>query len=65
MERRFTEAVKAELGLKFVAVVVEAKGPDGRYAVVVSGTRQIPVSVKERTDKVEFSKALDVFSDLE
>jgi hypothetical protein len=45
--------------------VIEAKGPDGRYAVVPGGTRQIPLNVKERTDKVEFSKALDVFGDLE
>lgn len=64
-ERRFTETLKAELGRKLVAVVVEIKGPDGRYAVVQGGTRQIPLSVKERADKVEFSKALDVFRDLE
>jgi len=64
-ERRFTETLKAELGRKLVAVVVEVKGPDGRYAVIQGGTRQIPLSVKERADKVEFSKALDVFSDLE
>jgi hypothetical protein len=64
-ERRFTEMLKAELGLKFIAIVVEVRGLDGRYAVVQGGTRQIPLSVKERTDKVEFSRALDVFEDLE
>jgi hypothetical protein len=64
-ERAFTVSLKATLGLKFIPVVIEAKGPDGRYAVVPGGTRQIPLAVKERTDKVEFSKALDVFGDLE
>jgi hypothetical protein len=64
-ERRYAEHMRAELGLKFIAIIIEAKGPDGRYAVVKGGSRQIPVTVKERTDKVEFSKALDVFSDLE
>jgi hypothetical protein len=64
-ERRFTEHMRSELSLKFLPIIIEAKGPDGRYAVVKGGSRQIPVTVKERTDKVEFSKALDAFSDLE
>ncbi|HXH13307.1 MAG TPA: hypothetical protein VNP04_26460 [Alphaproteobacteria bacterium] len=57
--------MRAELGLKFSAILVEAKGTDGRYAVVKGGSRQIPVMVKPRADKVEFSKALDAFSDIE
>jgi hypothetical protein len=52
------------MSLRFVPVTIEVKGLDGRYAVVKGGNRQIPVTVKERTDKVEFSKALDVFNDL-
>jgi hypothetical protein len=64
-ERSFTERLSAELGLKFIAILIEAKGPDGRYAVVKGGSRQIPVTVRERTDKVEFSRALDAFSDIE
>jgi hypothetical protein len=63
-ERTFTELMKAEMSLRFVPVTIEVKGLDGRYAVVKGGNRQIPVTVKERTDKVEFSKALDVFNDL-
>jgi len=64
-EQRFAEMIKGERGLKFIPVIVEAKGPDNRYAVMRGGNRQIPVTVKERIDKVEFSKALDVFSQLE
>jgi hypothetical protein len=64
-ERSFTERLRAGLGLKFIAMLIEAKGDDGRYAVVKGGNRQIPVTVKERSDKVEFSKALDAFSDIE
>jgi len=64
-ERSFTEPLRAELGLKFIAILIEAKGTDGRYAVVKGGSRQIPVTVRERTDKVEFSRALDAFSDIE
>jgi hypothetical protein len=64
-ERSFTERLKAGLGMKFIAMLIEAKGTDGRYAVVKGGNRQLPVTVKERSDKVEFSKALDAFSDIE
>jgi len=64
-ERSFTEHLRAELGLKFIAILIEAKGTDGRYAVVKGGSRQIPATVRERTDKVEFSRALDAFSDIE
>lgn len=64
-ERKFTEHIRAALGLKSIAIIVEVKGPDERYALARGGSWQIPVTVKERTDKVEFSKALDVFSDLE
>ncbi len=64
-ERSFTEHLRAELGLKFIVLIVEARGTDGRYAVVKGGSRQIPVTVRERTDKVEFSRALDAFSDIE
>ena len=64
-ERSFSERLRAEIGLKFIAILIEAKGADGRYAVVKGGSRQIPITVKERTDKVEFSKALDAFSDIE
>jgi hypothetical protein len=64
-ERSFTERLRAELGLKFISILIEAKGADGRYAVVKGGSRQIPVTVKERADKVEFSKALDAFNDIE
>ena len=64
-ERSFAERLKAGLGLKFIPILIEAKGTDSRYAVVKGGNRQIPVTVKERADKVEFSKALDAFSDIE
>ena len=64
-ERSFTERLRGELGLKFIVLIVEARGTDGRYAVVKGGSRQIPVTVRERTDKVEFSRALDAFSDIE
>jgi len=64
-ERSFTERLRGELGLKFIAILIEAKGTDGRYAVVKGGSRQIPATVRERTDKVEFSRALDAFSDIE
>jgi hypothetical protein len=64
-ERPFTERLRGELGLKFIVLIVEARGTDGRYAVVKGGSRQIPVTVRERTDKVEFSRALDAFSDIE
>jgi hypothetical protein len=62
-DQRFSETLNADLGLKFVLILIEARGTDGRYAVVNGGSRQIPVSVKPRADKVEFSKALDVFND--
>jgi hypothetical protein len=64
VERTFNETMQAELGLKFIPVLIEAKGTDGRYAVVKGGNRQIPITVQERTDKVEFSKALNVFDEL-
>jgi len=54
----------ASRDLKVVGVRLEAKARDGRYAPVARGTRQIAVRVKERNDKVEFSKALDVLDDL-
>lgn len=50
--------------LKVVGVRLEAKGRDGRYAPVARGTRQIAVRVRERDDKIEFSKALDVLDEL-
>jgi len=64
-ERSFTERLRAELGLKFITILIEAKETGGRYTVVKGGSRQIPVAVKARADKVEFSKALDAFSDIE
>jgi hypothetical protein len=63
-ERTFTERLKVELDLKFVPVLIEARGTDGRYAVIKGGSRQLPLTVQKRTDKVEFSKALDVFDAL-
>jgi hypothetical protein len=63
-ERTFTERLKVELDLKFVPVLIEVRGADGRYAVVKGGSRQIPLTVQKRADKVEFSKALDVFDTL-
>jgi hypothetical protein len=44
---------------------VEAKGADGVFALVQGGTRQIPITVIPRQDKVEFGSALDVFDDLD
>jgi PglZ domain len=64
-ERSFTERLRGDLGLKFIVLIVEARGTDGRYAVVKGGSRQIPITVRERTDKVEFSRALDAFSNIE
>jgi hypothetical protein len=64
-EHSFSDRLRGELGLKFIAILIESKGTDCRYAVVQGGSRRIPVTVKERTDKVEFSRALDVFSDIE
>jgi hypothetical protein len=64
-ERSFSDRLRGGLGLKFIAVLIEAKGIDGRYAVVKGGSRQIPVTLRERTDKVEFSRALDAFGDIE
>jgi hypothetical protein len=63
-ERTFHETVSAHLGRKFVPVLIEVKGAGGRYAVVKGGNRQSPLAIKKRMDKVEFSKALDVFNDL-
>src|SRR5439155_19420972 len=40
-ERTFTERLKAALDLKFVPVLIEARGTDGRYAVVKGVSRQI------------------------
>jgi hypothetical protein len=56
--------VEADLKLTFINVVVEHRGTNGRYAMVPGGTRQIPVKVNPRSDKVEFSDALDIFDDL-
>src|SRR5438105_9114748 len=44
--------------------LVEAKGADGTFAPVQGGTRQLPITVTPRHDKVEFGSALDVFDDL-
>jgi hypothetical protein len=41
-ERSFAEHLKAGLGMKFIAMLIEAKGADGRYAVVKGGSRQDP-----------------------
>ena len=41
-ERTFHEKVPAHLGLRFVPVLIEVKGPDGRYAVVKGGNQADP-----------------------
>lgn len=56
--------VEADLKLTFINVVVECRGVNGRYAMVSGGTRQIPIKVHPRLDKVEFGDALDIFDDL-
>lgn len=62
--KTFSAEVEATLKLTFINVLVEYRGANGRYAPVSGGTRQIPVKVQPRADKVEFSDALDVFDDL-
>jgi len=62
--RTLSAEVEGTLKLTFINVLVEYRGANGRYAPVPSGTRQIPVKVQPRADKVEFSDALDVFDDL-
>ena len=42
-ERSFTKCLRAELSLKFITILIEAKETRGRYAVVKAGSRQIPV----------------------
>jgi hypothetical protein len=64
-EKSFTFEVTATLSLGMIAIQVEHRGSNSRYAPVAGGMRQIPVQVRARTDKVEFSDALDIFSDLE
>jgi hypothetical protein len=53
------------LELRYVILIVEAKGSDGTFAPVQGGTRQIPITVTPRQDKVAFGSALDVFDDLD
>ena len=57
--------IEANITLKHISVTVEARRPDGSYAVVQGGTRQIPVTVSARKDKVEFGNALEAFDDLD
>lgn len=59
-----TSTLRASRDLKVVGVRLEARTRDGRYAPVPRGTRQIAVRVRERDDKIEFSRALDVLDEL-
>jgi hypothetical protein len=55
----------ATLDLKYVTITVETKEPEGKFYPVKGGTRQIPVTVISRRDKVEFGGALDAFDRLD
>ncbi len=60
----FSADVEVTLKLTFINVLIEYRGANGRYAPISGGARQIPVKAHPRTDKVEFSDALDAFDDL-
>src|SRR5262249_55452207 len=64
-EASYIVEVAATLELRYITLTVEAKGPDGKFAPVRGGTRQIPIIVTPRQDKVEFGKALDAFDGLD
>ena len=64
-EAAYAVDLAATLDLRYVTITVEAKGPDGKFAPVQGGTRQIPMTVTPRQDKVEFGSALGVFDDLD
>ena len=64
-EASYAVDLATTLELRYVTLIVEAKGSDGTFAPVQGGTRQIPITVTPRQDKVEFGNALDVFDDLD
>jgi hypothetical protein len=64
-EASYAVDLATTLELRYVTLIVEAKGADGAFAPVEGGTRQIPIAVTPRQDKVEFGSALDVFDDLD
>ena len=64
-EASYAVDLATTLELRYVTLIVEAKGSDGTFAPVQGGTRQIPITVTPRQDKVEFGSALDVFDDLD
>jgi hypothetical protein len=45
-EHSLLSAPERRASLKFIVLIVEARGTDGRYAVVKGGSRQIPVTVR-------------------
>ena len=61
-EASYAAEFATTLDLRYVTLTVEAKGTDGAFAPVQGGTRQIPIVVTPRQDKVEFGSALSIRS---
>jgi hypothetical protein len=64
-EASYAVDLATTLELHYITLIVEAKGSDGTFAPIQGGTRQIPITVTPRQDKVEFGSALNVFDDLD